>query len=96
MVEPYKTGIGGDAFALLLVEPRGRRLVGLNGSGRAPAAATRRAYRARGLDASPQGILSVDRAGRGPRLGHALAALRPRSLGDVLAPAIAYAEDGFR
>ena len=49
VVEPMMTGVGGDAFALLW-SAREARLVGLNGSGRAPAAATLEAYRARGLD----------------------------------------------
>src|SRR5262245_50106902 len=40
VVEPFMTGIGGDCF-LLLWNAAERRLYGLNGSGRAPRAATR-------------------------------------------------------
>ncbi|HMA36316.1 MAG TPA: gamma-glutamyltransferase, partial [Chloroflexia bacterium] len=45
VVEPTSNGIGGDAFALLW---DGTTLHGLNGSGRAPAAATPEAVRAAG------------------------------------------------
>src|SRR5512138_939618 len=58
VVEPMMTGVGGDAFVLLHSAAEGR-VVGLNGSGRAPAAATCDAYRARIAGAiAPAGILS--------------------------------------
>jgi gamma-glutamyltranspeptidase/glutathione hydrolase len=95
VVEPMSTGVGGDAFALLWSAAE-QRLVGLNGSGRAPAAATPEAYRARGLAAVPgKGILSVTV----PGAVHAWETLAERygslSLGDVLEPAIRAAEEGF-
>jgi gamma-glutamyltranspeptidase/glutathione hydrolase len=95
VVEPMSTGVGGDAFALLWSAREGR-LLGLNGSGRAPAAATLAAYRARGLGAVPgTGIL----AATVPGAVHAWESLSKRCgslpLGDVLEPAIRAAEDGF-
>jgi gamma-glutamyltranspeptidase/glutathione hydrolase len=95
VVEPMSTGLGGDAFALLWSAREGR-LRGLNGSGRAPAAATLAAYRARGLESVPgTGILSVTV----PGAVHAWETLARSHgslpLGDVLEPAIRAAEDGF-
>lgn len=95
VVEPMSTGMGGDAFALLW-SARDGRLVGLNGSGRAPAAATLTAYRERGLAAiEPRGILSATV----PGAVHAWQTLRDRHgtlpLGDLLEPAVRLAEDGF-
>jgi len=95
VVEPMQTGLGGDAFALLWSQ-RERRLVGLNGSGRSPAAATLEAYRARGLERMPpHGILSVTV----PGALHAWESLSRRfgrlPLGQVLEPAIRAASDGF-
>jgi gamma-glutamyltranspeptidase / glutathione hydrolase len=94
VVEPMMTGVGGDAF--VLYAPASGPLVGLNGSGRAPAAATLEAYRARGLSAMPgHGILSVTV----PGAVHAWEALSERHgrlpLGVVLEPAIRAAVDGF-
>jgi len=95
VVEPMQCGLGGDAFALL-GSARDQRLVGLNGSGRAPAAATLEAYRARGLETiAPAGILSATV----PGAVHAWESLARRHgsmpLGELLAPAIRAAEDGF-
>jgi gamma-glutamyltranspeptidase/glutathione hydrolase len=95
VVEPFMTGVGGDCF-IMYWEARTQRLYGLNGSGRAPAAATPQALRERGIDAMPmQGILSVTVPGAVDAWCCALERFGTRSLADVLAPAIHYAEDGF-
>jgi gamma-glutamyltranspeptidase/glutathione hydrolase len=95
VVEPYNTGLGGDCF-LLLWNAAERRLYALNGSGRAPRAATIDAYASRGLRTMPmQGILAVTVPGALDAWETALARFGTRSLADVLAPAIAYAEEGF-
>ncbi|MCX6093553.1 MAG: gamma-glutamyltransferase family protein [Candidatus Bipolaricaulota bacterium] len=52
VVEPMSCGPGGDVFALVW-DASARRLFGLNGSGRAPAAATIGAFRDRGLARIP-------------------------------------------
>lgn len=95
VVEPMQTGIGGDAFALVW-SAREARLFGLNGSGRAPAAATLAALAARGHETMPaHGILSVTV----PGTVHAWETLSTRlgalPLADVIAPAVRIARDGF-
>ncbi|HKJ24884.1 MAG TPA: gamma-glutamyltransferase, partial [Myxococcota bacterium] len=95
VVEPMSTGLGGDAFALVHSAREGR-LLALNGSGRAPAAATLEGYRARGLGAVPmRGILSATV----PGAVHAWQTLSDRlgalPLAEVLEPAIRAAEQGF-
>ena len=96
VVYPHMTGMGGDAF-WLIYDKAGRKVHALNGSGRAVKNATRDFYRRQGYAAIPQrGVLAAptvpgavdswcmahDRFGRAP-------------LGEVLAPAIAYAREGF-
>jgi gamma-glutamyltranspeptidase/glutathione hydrolase len=95
LVEPMQTGLGGDAFALLW-SAKERRLLGLNGSGRAPARATVEAYRGRGLRAMPpNGIFSVTV----PGAVHAWETLSQRygrlPLGECLVPAERAAGAGF-
>ncbi|RXF72037.1 gamma-glutamyltransferase [Hansschlegelia zhihuaiae] len=48
VVEPQMTGIGGDCF--VLYAPAGRDVIALNGSGRAPAAASVSTLKERGID----------------------------------------------
>src|SRR6185312_109474 len=50
VTEPTANGIGGDAFALIW---DGRKLHGLNGSGRAPATHSRELFGSQGLDHIP-------------------------------------------
>jgi gamma-glutamyltranspeptidase/glutathione hydrolase len=95
VVEPMSTGLGGDAFVLVHSAREGR-LLALNGSGRAPAAATLEAYRERGHERVPQkGILSATV----PGAVHAWQTLSDRlgalPLSETLEPAIRAAEEGF-
>jgi gamma-glutamyltranspeptidase/glutathione hydrolase len=98
VVEPIMTGIGGDMFALVW-RAYERRLYALNGSGRAPAAATLEAYYARGLnktDAIPTtGPLSITVPGALHGWQALLERWGKRGLADALAPAIRYAYDGY-
>jgi len=92
--EPHMCALGGDAFAL--VKPAGSEaVVGLNGSGRAPAGLDAAGLRARGLGAIPPGgVESVTL----PGAVDAFCALSERfgklGLDAVLAPAIAHADEG--
>jgi len=95
VVEPFMTGVGGDCF-MLVWHAADRRLHGLNGSGRAPRAATRQALLDRGHTQMPiLGMLSVTVPGAVDAWCTALERFGSRSLADVLAPAIDYAEGGF-
>ncbi|TYO91491.1 gamma-glutamyltransferase family protein [Oceanicella actignis] len=91
--EPQMTGLGGDCFALV-AKPDGA-VIGLNGSGRAPAALSAEALRAQGFERMPErsphavtlpgAVDAFDRLSRDHgRLG----------LAASLAQAIRYAEEG--
>jgi gamma-glutamyltranspeptidase/glutathione hydrolase len=95
VVEPFMTGIGGDCF-MLIWRAADQRLYGLNGSGRAPRAATQAAITERGHTAMPMhGMLPVTVPGAVDAWCEALARFGSRTLAQVLAPAIDYAEHGF-
>ncbi len=95
VVEGYSTGIGGDCF-LLYHDAAGDSLHALNGSGRAPAAASIDALRARGFQQMPdQGILSVTVPGAVDAWYQANARFGKREFASLLAPAIHYAENGY-
>ncbi len=95
VVEPFSTGIGGDCF-LLVWDAKQKRLFGLNGSGRAPAAASIEKVRALAGDSMPvHGWLPVTVPGAVDAWCAALERFGSRPLGDVLQPAIHYAADGF-
>lgn len=95
VVYPHNCSIGGDAF-WLIHDPREGRTTGLNGSGGAPASADAAALRARGLIEMPlRGPLSVTVPGAMDAWHEALARYGRLGLDRLLAPAIAYAEDGF-
>jgi gamma-glutamyltranspeptidase/glutathione hydrolase len=95
LMEPTGCGIGGDLFAIVW-DAEKQELTGLNASGRSPQSLTLQHFRDVGMSSIPYlGPLSVsvpgavdgwyelhDRYGRLP-------------MEEILAPAIAYAEDGF-
>ncbi|GMA50052.1 hypothetical protein GCM10025857_14090 [Alicyclobacillus contaminans] len=93
VVEPTSNGIGGDAFALVWF---GGELHGLNASGPAPQALTLDEMRRRGHRAMPRFGLEPITVPGAPAAWAALARRFGRlPLTTVLAPAIAYAEEGF-
>ena len=95
VVRPHMNGVGGDAFALFYDGETGD-VVGMNGSGRAGALATPAFFSEAGHDAIPgAGPLSVSVPGAVAAWDDALTRFGTMSLGEVLAPAIAYARDGF-
>ncbi|MBN1641441.1 MAG: gamma-glutamyltransferase family protein [Anaerolineae bacterium] len=95
VVEPISTGIGGDCFALYW-DARTGQVTALNGSGRAPAAASIDDLRALGYDRMPGytgHAVSIPGAVAG---WHDLLARHGRMpLADVLQPAIRTAEQGY-
>ncbi len=92
VVEPRNGHLGGDTFMLLHLANE-RRVVALNGSGAAPAAATPEFYRSRG--GIPQdGLLASTVPGTVSCWALALERYGTRSLGEVLEAAIGYAEWG--
>ncbi len=95
LMEPTGCGIGGDLFAIVW-DPKTKKLHGYNGSGRAPAELTIELVKSRGLDAIPAyGPLPVTV----PGCVDGWFALHERfgsmPMEKILAPAIAYAENGF-
>jgi gamma-glutamyltranspeptidase/glutathione hydrolase len=95
VVEPMSCGLGGDLFAIVW-DARTKRLVGLNASGRAPAAATIELFRTKGLDAIPvHGPLSWSVPGCVDGWDQLRRRFGTKSWHELLAPAIAYAEQGF-
>jgi gamma-glutamyltranspeptidase/glutathione hydrolase len=92
--EPPMCGLGGDAFVLL--KPAGEeRLVGLNGSGRAPAGLDAAALRDAGhAEVPPRSAHAVTVPGAVDALVRLAADWGRLGLAACLAPAIAYAEAG--
>jgi len=95
VVEPFMTGIGGDCF-MLIWHADERKLYGLNGSGRAPRAASVEAVRALGVSTMPAlGIHAVTVPGAVDAWETARQRFGSLPLARLLEPAIAYAEEGF-
>ncbi|MCC7411677.1 MAG: gamma-glutamyltransferase family protein [Gammaproteobacteria bacterium] len=95
VVEPMMTGPGGDCFALYY-DARSRTVSALNGSGRAPAAASLESLRQRGVTRMPEydgRAVSVPGAVAG--WDDLITRHGTLTLADVLAPAIWTAEHGF-
>ena len=92
--EPHMTGLGGDCF-VLFTGPGGSDLRGLNGSGRAPAAASAADLRAKGHETVPlRGAEAVTMPGAVDAFCRLSADHGRMGLDAVLAPAIRYAEAG--
>ena len=95
VVEPMMTGPGGDVFLLAWSAQEGR-LVALNGSGGAPGGADRKFFADRGLQIIPTtGPFSISVPGAVAAWAETVEKYGKLPLADVLAPAIAYAEEGF-
>jgi gamma-glutamyltranspeptidase/glutathione hydrolase len=95
VVEPMMNGIGGDLFAIVH-DGRTRTLSGLNASGRAGSGATPEAFAALGLTDMPvRGPLAVTVPGVVDGWSELLKAHGTITLARALAPAIAYAREGF-
>lgn len=95
VVEPHMTGIGGDCF--VLYAPAGKAPIALNGSGRAPAAASVAALREAGLEgaiprSSPHAITVPGAISAWCRLHRDHGSL---PMDRLFARAIAYAENGY-
>ncbi|HEV7438623.1 MAG TPA: gamma-glutamyltransferase family protein [Methylobacterium sp.] len=94
VVDPLMTGIGGDCFALYA--PKGAAVpVALNGSGRSPAAASPEWFAETGTAITPTSPHAVTVPGAIAAWARLVADHGTRTLGDLLQPAIRYAEEGF-
>ncbi|MHC4263421.1 MAG: gamma-glutamyltransferase family protein, partial [Planctomycetota bacterium] len=95
LVEPTGAGVGGDLFALVW-DAGERRLSGFNGSGRSPRDLRRQELIDRGLERIPShGPLSVSTPGCVDGWFELHARHGRLAIGEVLAPAIEYAREGF-
>ncbi len=95
VVEPTSTGVGGDCFALYY-EAATQRVTALNGSGRAPAAASIEKVRELGYSAMPTFTgHAVSVPGTVAGWADMVARHGRMALADVLAPAIRLADEGY-
>ena len=94
VVEPAMTGIGGDCFALYA--PKGAAVpITMNGSGRSPAAAHDAWYVENDVAIGPTSPHAVTVPGAVAAWARLLADHGTRTLGELLQPAIRYAEEGY-
>ena len=95
VVEPFYTGVGGDLFALVWTNSE-KRVRALNGSGRAPAAASITELAGQGLTQVPHlSPYAVTVPGTVNAWSTLLNSYGTMPLSHVLAPAIEYAEEGY-
>ena len=95
VVEPFYTGVGGDLFALVWND-REKRVHSLNGSGRAPEAASISELASKGMTEVPYfGPYAVTVPGTVDGWSTLLRDHGSMPLAHVLEPAIEYAEEGY-
>jgi gamma-glutamyltranspeptidase/glutathione hydrolase len=95
VIEPSMNGIGGDLLALVY-DSKTKKIHGLDSTGRSAHAATPAEYASRGLTTMPSlGPLVVDVPGVVEGWHQLLTRFGTIDLGAALAPAIAFARDGF-
>jgi len=95
LMEPTGSGIGGDLFAIVWDAER-EELVGLNASGRAPALMTLEYFAENDIHSIPDyGPLPISVPGAVDGWFELHGRYGQLPIADVLAPAIAYAKDGF-
>ena len=95
VTEPNMTGIGGDAFAMIY-SAKTKKLEALNASGRAPRALSLDYFTSRKIAQMPfTGMAPITVPGAFDGWITLLEKYGTMKLADVLAPAIAYAENGF-
>lgn len=95
VVEPMMTGMGGDVF-ILYYEAKSGKVYALNGSGRSPKALSREYFANKEEDRiEPKSWEAVTVPGAVDAWVTAVERFGNKSMSEVLAPAIRYAEEGF-
>ena len=95
VVEPVSAGVGGDMFALVWNNNE-KKVRAINGSGRAPAAASLEGLRSKGFNRMPDsGVHTITVPGAVHGWETLINACGTMPLSEVLKPAIHYAEEGF-
>ena len=95
LMEPTGCGIGGDIFAIVW-DAKTQKLYGLNGSGRSPKSLTLQYFKDNGIEQIPPfGPLPVSVPGTVDGWYELHKKFGKTPMADILAPAIAYAENGF-
>jgi gamma-glutamyltranspeptidase/glutathione hydrolase len=95
VVEPFATGCGGDAFALINL-PGKDRPIGINGSGRSGSLVTLEDLLEKGWTSMPlRGGAPVTVPGALHMWVYLIEHYGDLELGEVLSPAMKYARDGF-
>lgn len=95
LVEPTGNGIGGDLFAIIW-DAENEQLLGLNASGRSPQALTLEYFLEQGYTSIPaRGVLPISVPGAVDGWFEMHTKLGRLPMAQILAPAIAYAEQGF-